>query len=500
MSRRFLPGAALDRLAARTACRLLAWSAARVEGNERAWLDALAAELGEFESGGAQLLWAAGGLRLVWRGERRQLVGRAYRFSPVLVIVLGVALFVWLAFSIAQQYVWLALGLGVLTGIGVLVAVPTLIALVRACVKLVSRRLAARHADQRRLRRMWSRLALVVGSLCLVSLVGLGLALNGAVDQMLAQGPATAGVVASAADRGAVEAALRQLPGMARQDVYLTTLVKPLSVNGMPLAEVAPGPPLCPPKSLAPNCRVPTRTFAQVVQGVADKFTSIQGFDLAHGHLPDITNFDDGAGSNGPGYNQIIGPRGRRLAASDANTYNVMIAANCPHAACPDYRPVNGDLVSVQNLVTGQIVQLRIVGQYYVEDGQPIPLFGMVLADDSVVRLLTGGAPSYAYGLRIGATQRQTLFAQLRAVAPAAQLYDFTRLGSASRSVPGYTDFTDPFTAELAFAPDQAGLEAGLIGEVALLAALLASIFIVASWEIRALARARRTLSAAPGT
>ena len=120
----------------------------------------------------------------------------------------------------------------------------------------------------------------------------------------------------------------------------------------------------------------------------------------------------------------------------------------------------------------------------------------MVLADDSVVRALTGGAPSYAYGLRIGATQRQMLFTQLRAVAPTAQLYDFTRLGPDAQSVPGYTDFTDPVTAESTFAGDRAGL----IGAVALLAALLASILIVVTQEMRALARARRRQSAMPGT
>jgi hypothetical protein len=478
MSRRPALGAAFDRLAARTARRLLAWSAARVDGTEQAWLEALAAELDEIEGGSAQLRWAMGGLRLVWRGGRRQLVSRAYRLSPVVLVVLGVVLLAWVAFSLAQQYALLALGLGGLTGIGVLLLRP----MVRDTVGLTRERLAARQRDPVHVRRAWSRPALVAGTLCLAALLGLGLALHGAVDQVLAQGPATAGVVASTADRSAVEAALRRLPGAARQDVYLTTLVKPLAVNGMPLAQVAPGSPSnCPPQYLGPSCQPPTeRQRAQFVQGVADKYTSIQGFDLAHGQLPDITNFDDG----------------RRLAASDADTYNVMIAANCPRAACGDYAPGNGDLVSVESLVTGQTIQLRIVGQYWVEDGQPIPLFGMVLADDSVVRLLTGGAPSSAYGLRLGATQRQTLFAQLRAVAPAAQLYDFTRLGSDAQSVPGYTDFTDPVTAELTFAGDRAGL----IGAVALLAALLASILIVVTQETRALAPARRKPSATLGT
>jgi hypothetical protein len=436
-------------------------------GTDRGWLKALAAETEEIEGGGAQLMWAMGGLRLVWRSGRRQTMGRAYRFSPIALIALGVALFTWLAVGLAQQYLIVAVVVAVLTGIGLLVLVPTLITLVLGCVRLVSRWLAARHADQQRVRRMWSRLALTAGSLCLLTLVSLGLMLNAGVAQLLAQGPATMGVIASATDQSAVEGALRQVPGVSRQDIYLTTLVTPVAVNDTPLTQLG--------------------------QGAVDKFTSIQGFDLAHGQLPDITNFEDGAGSNGPGPDEILGPRGRRLVASDANTFNVMVAANCPQAACPDYRPINGDLVSVQSQTTGQIVRLRIVGQYYVEDGEPIPLFGMVLADDSVVRLLTGDAPSYAYGVRIGAAQRQTLVARLSAVAPSAQLFDFTSLGSGS--APGYTDFTDPITAEGSFVADHAGL----VGAVALLAALFASIIVVASLEIRAYARRRRTPSVAPG-
>jgi hypothetical protein len=470
MRRRPSPRAWLDRLAASTARRVLAWSAARLDGNERPWLDALAAELDEIEGGGAQLRWAMGGLRLVWHGGRRQMMSRAYQFSPAVLIVLGAMLFAWLAFSLAQQYAVLAVMWGVLTGIVMLVVVPLLIALARAGVKVVSWWLTRRQADLSRMRRVWSRLAVVAGALCLVSLLGLGLTLHAAVDQMLAQGPATAGVVASATDQRAVEGAFRQVPGMARPDVYLTTLVKPLAVNGM--------------------------TLLPLEHGIIDKFASIQGFDLAHGQLPHLEGFENGAGATGPGPNQMLGPWGRQLDVADATTYNVMVAANCPHAACEGYRPVNGDLISVQSLVMGQTVQLRIVGQYWVEDGESTPLFGMVLADDSVVRLLSGGAPSSAYGLRVTPTQRQTLFSQLSAVAPAAQLYDFTSLGSGAQAAPGYTNFTDAGTEEGYFAWEHAQLTA----EAAVSAALFASMLIVACWELRTLARARRRPSAAPST
>jgi hypothetical protein len=95
-----------------------------------------------------------------------------------------------------------------------------------------------------------------------------------------------------------------------------------------------------------------------------------------------------------------------------------------------------------------------------------------------------------AYRLRIDASQRQTLLAQLRAVAPSAQLYDLMRLGSDARTVvgvPGYTDFTDSLTADFNFTGDRARL----VGAVALLATLLVSILIVVIRETWALIPAR---------
>jgi hypothetical protein len=136
MSGRFAPGAGLDRLAARTARRLLVWGAARLEGTERAWLDALAGELDEIEGGRAQLAWALGGLRLVWLGGRRRLVSRAYRFGPAALILLAGALLGGLAFVLARHYTTLALGLGVLAGVGMLVAMPVLLLLAWVAVRL----------------------------------------------------------------------------------------------------------------------------------------------------------------------------------------------------------------------------------------------------------------------------------------------------------------------------------------------------------------------------
>jgi hypothetical protein len=51
-------------------------------------------------------------------------------------------------------------------------------------------------------------------------------------------------------------------------------------------------------------------------------------------------------------------------------------------------------------------VNLRILGQYWVEDGQSPPSFSTVLVDDSVAQALSGGAPLRAYALRVDAPSR----------------------------------------------------------------------------------------------
>ncbi len=142
-----------------------------------------------------------------------------------------------------------------------------------------------------------------------------------ALDQVLAQGPATDGVVVSSADHHAVEAEFSQIAGLPRPDVYLTTQVRPLAVNGVPLAQLVelPGQMVgTPPPDQIPSLQDDLRQLVE-------KFTGIQGYDLAHGQFPDFTGFDAGFGSSGPGPNEILGPPGRLLDAHDANSLNVLI-------------------------------------------------------------------------------------------------------------------------------------------------------------------------------
>jgi hypothetical protein len=61
---------AIDRLAASTSTRIIAWTRSRVDDSRREWLDAMAAELAAIEGGWRKLAWAIEGLPLAWSFSR----------------------------------------------------------------------------------------------------------------------------------------------------------------------------------------------------------------------------------------------------------------------------------------------------------------------------------------------------------------------------------------------------------------------------------------------
>jgi hypothetical protein len=218
-------------------------------------------------------------------------------------------------------------------------------------------------------------------------------------------------------------------------EVYLTTQVKPLAVNGVPLAQLL--------------------QTKDNLQTLINKFTGIQGYGLAHGQFPSSTGIQFSAGEGGTGpdgtghEDQYVGvrPPGRLLDAHDANSLNVLIPLeSVPKGpgwpsvgCCQGYYTYNGDTITVQSLITGQVLGLHVVGEYIPEDGTATPLFGKILADDSVVQTLSGGHPSYAYGLHLNMNQLQTVFERLHSSVPTAQLYDFLTDPTGPDTEPGYS-------------------------------------------------------------
>jgi hypothetical protein len=254
-----------------------------------------------------------------------------------------------------------------------------------------------------------------------------------------------------------------QTGSLSPADVYLTTQVKPVAVNDSSTAQLPglsqyPDPP-------------------QALLG-------IQGYDLAHGQFPhgDGMGFSPDWGSDGPGPDQILGPPGRLLDAHDANTLNVLIPMDGNGLG---NRVYNNSTMTVQSLVTGQTLDLHIVGEYEPDGSSTTPLFGKILADDSVVQALSGGHPSHAYGLRLGGNHIQTLFERLHSRVPTAQLYNFLTGPSGSDTWPAYALFTkaDP----TGFLVDSNVPLSPFFGAIPVFWSVLLGTIIVLNWETRML-------------
>jgi hypothetical protein len=450
--------ALFDRMATLAALRLLAWIAQRVDPAQQLWLEALRAELAAIDGGFARLVWAVGGLRLIWFERRQHVVNATYRYGPVLLHGLEAALFVGLTWSLIQHYGTLVVLLLEMAGLDLVVVVLVLITLGHVMRRRVSTRREPRHLDPPPERRVRPLLPLVLSVLSLAPLLVLWLSAPAALNQLLAQqeGLATAGVVVRSTDHHTAEAVFDQTGSLSHSEVYLTTQVKPLAVNGVPLVQL--------------------RQSTDDLQTLVNELTGIQGYDLAGGQFPAGTGMGFAPEWGATGYSDTGGNGlpGRLLDTHDAGTFNVLIPRD-------GYGPFNGDTITVQSLITGQTFGLHVVGEYVPDGSATQPLFGRVLADDSVVQTLSFGHPSYAYGLHLDVNQLQMVFERLHTRVPTAQLYNFLT----DPTGPDYTLFTDP---------DPAGgfLDSNInppphLGEVAIFWAELLAMIIVLNWGARTL-------------
>jgi hypothetical protein len=295
-----------DRITTLAALRLLAWVSKHIDPEQQLWLDALRAELDAIDGGIARLGWAMGGLRLIWFERRRHMLHATYRYGPILLNMLEAALFVGLVWSLIRQYGSIIVVLFELTGLSLLLVVPVFIALARVIRARVIRS-EARDRGASRERHDRPRLPLVLDAFSLAALLVMYLGTSAALDQLMVEpGPPTAGAVVRSADHHTAEAIVDQSIPLSLSDVYLTTQVKPVAVNGSSTAQL-PGLPQYPDPPQA--------------------LLGIQGYDLAHGQFPDGDGmgFSPDWGSDGPGPDQILGPPGRLLDAHDAKTLNVLI-------------------------------------------------------------------------------------------------------------------------------------------------------------------------------
>ena len=148
-------------------------------------------------------------------------------------------------------------------------------------------------------------------------------------------------------------------------------------------------------------------------QGAYALLSSFEGFDLAHGALPQTTIV--------PGRNDH-GVKGRNLTAADAGTTNVLL----PNAA--SLAPLNmklGDTFVVASQDSKTTVTFKVVGFFSDADS----LTGAaVWSDESQVSAITNGKPLYLFQLKIDPAQADQKLHQVEKAVPSVQTFSVVDL------------------------------------------------------------------------
>jgi putative ABC transport system permease protein len=345
------------------------------------------------------------------------------------------ALLLFLALAVALALTVAAPAFGVLCLVVILLVV--VVALAPRAWK-VNVRLALRNIGRQKARTVTTLLALYIGVFSVGLMLVLGQNITTAINSFLLSGNAVnAEVIASSADEAATRHELSQLSGVQHLTETSFTQAAPSMVNGRPIGDFM---------------RDATASGAYTPNEVVGVMNGAQGYDLAHGKLPNATDIP------------IVS--GRALDASDAGTLNALL----PKAASA--APSNlalGATITLVSQADPTPVTLTIVGFY----DSKLPQAGPVLTDASVVNTLSAGNPRYSFRMHLDSKTTDATLATIQQAVPNVVAYNFA-------------DFADQYAALLN------NLITVLITVTSL--AMLASVIIIANSVALAMLERRREL------
>lgn len=299
-------------------------------------------------------------------------------------------------------------------------------------------KLALRNIGRQKARTVTTLLSLYIGVFAIGLILVLGQNISTAINSYLLNGNAlNADVIASSADKTAVEQQLARIPDARHVVEASFTSAVPVTVNGQPMGDFV---------------RMATASGAYTPDEVVGVMNGLQGYDLAHGATPDPTD--------------IPLTSGRTLNASDAGTAHVLL----PKAA--SQAPNNlklGETLTLASQANKTPVTVTIVGFY----DSKIPQSGPVLADDSVVNTLSAGNPQYSFRMHLNSTTTDATLAMIQSAVPGVTTYNFS-------------DFADQYASLLG------NLITVLVAVTSL--AMLASVIIIANTVALAMLERRREL------
>ncbi|HEV2461284.1 MAG TPA: FtsX-like permease family protein, partial [Ktedonobacterales bacterium] len=254
-------------------------------------------------------------------------------------------------------------------------------------------RLALRNIGSRKARSVATLVALTVGVFAIGLVLVLGQDIQAVLATYLDGGNVNVAILASGADRPALDAQLAQVHGLKNESVNTIAQVQPVAIDGQPIATFV---------------QAATASGKFNANDVLRQLDGVQGYDLAAGQTPNSTTFVLAQGLHDSHV-------GRTLSAADAGGTAALLPLDASHA------PLNlklGDAITLGDSATNTQQTVTIVGFYnYTLDFEPIQL------DAGVVSALTHGNPGYLYLAYVDPSTADATLAHIQAAVPSVQTF-----------------------------------------------------------------------------
>ena len=307
-------------------------------------------------------------------------------------------LIVLVSLLIAAGLTWVAPGFGVLF---LMVALGGAIVLFLPRTWKSNVKMALRNIGRQRARTVTTLIALFVGVFAIGTVLVLGQNIKDQINAALSNNlKYNSFILAGVDNRVQVEQTLGGISGIQAKQENSIAQGLPISVRNVPMAQIVEGAGRGGPDNLGRN-------------GSYALLSSLEGFDLANGALPQTTivagQFDNGI-------------KGRNLTAADAGTTNVLM----PRAA--SMKPLNLKLNDTF-VVAGQdgktLTTFTVVGFYTDSDSFT---GASVWTDETQVNTIAGGKPLYLFQLKLDPTQADAKLRQVQRAVPTVQTFSVVDL------------------------------------------------------------------------
>ncbi|WIG62055.1 MAG: ABC transporter, fused permease protein [Ktedonobacterales bacterium] len=342
-------------------------------------------------------------------------------FLLVLSLFFGLVVFIIGKMPVLERFTWwylLIIVAGILVSVAVMLAAPAFGALFLALsllgllVVLLPRewkqniKMALRNIGRQKARTVTTLVALFIGIFAIGVILALGQNIKDKLNTAFSSiSTYNSFIVAGPQNKADVDAALQKALGPnshTKQVVNTVSFATPVSVNGVPIQNII--------QQVTGNSGQNRLGKEELISYLS----SVTGYDLAGGSLPDATNAQ--------GSNAIVA--GRNLTAQDAGKNNVVMSYRARLA------PLNlkvGDQIIVLSQDQKTPVTLTVVGFTNALSFAG----GAILADNSVANTLSAGKPFYIYSLKLSPENANQILRSVQKQVPSIQTFSLIDLEAA---------------------------------------------------------------------